>query len=61
MLPQTISILLSGIMLFQIKSQQYEKIVEISTDLKKALVKQPNLRKRGNMRGLVRQKQKVYW
>lgn len=25
------------------------------------LVKQPNLRKRGNMRGLVRQKQKVYW
>ena len=29
--------------------------------LKRALVKQPNLRKRGNMRGLVRQKQKVYW
>ena len=26
-----------------------------------SLVKQPNLRKRGNMRGLVRQKQKVYW
>lgn len=29
--------------------------------LTRALVKQPNLRKRGNMRGLVRQKQKVYW
>lgn len=28
---------------------------------RRALVKQPNLRKRGNMRGLVRQKQKVYW
>lgn len=53
---------LEGIEIDQPQIGQEEKdVINQLLELTSALVKQPNLRKRGNMRGLVRQKQKVYW